>query len=235
MGSVFKFKEFEVNQEGCAMKINTDGVLLGSLVEAGYPVRILDVGSGTGVIAMMLAQRFPDALVDAIDIDEVAFLRSEENFMKSRFADRMTAYCGDFETLESSNRYDLIVSNPPFYINTLHNPDQRKRLARHTDLDFFKRLIRFSKERLVEGGSLQLILPTDLSEDIKAYTDSEELSLTRVINVQSFSETETIRKVLTFSKAKNGSQQCRNFVIYHQKGIYSQDYRSVLKPFFLAF
>lgn len=235
MGSVFKFKEFEVNQEGCAMKINTDGVLLGSLVEAGCPVRILDVGSGTGVIAMMLAQRFPDALVDAIDIDEVAFLRSEENFMKSRFADRMTAYCGDFETLESSNRYDLIVSNPPFYINTLHNPDQRKRLARHTDLDFFKRLIRFSKERLVEGGSLQLILPTDLSEDIKAYTDSEELSLTRVINVQSFSETETIRKVLTFSKAKNGSQQCRNFVIYHQKGIYSQDYRSVLKPFFLAF
>lgn len=235
MGSVFKFKEFDVNQDGCAMKINTDGVLLGSLVEAGCPVRILDVGSGTGVIAMMLAQRFPDALVDAIDIDEVAFLRSEENFMKSRFADRMTAYCGDFETLESSNRYDLIVSNPPFYINTLHNPDQRKRLARHTDLDFFKRLIRFSKERLVEGGSLQLILPTDLSEDIKAYTDSEELTLTRVINVQSFSETETIRKVLTFSKAKNGSQQCRNFVIYHQKGIYSQDYRSVLKPFFLAF
>ena len=235
MGSVFKFKEFEVNQEGCAMKINTDGVLLGSLVEAGCPVRILDVGSGTGVIAMMLAQRFPEALVDAIDIDEVAFFRSEENFLKSQFADRMIAYCGDFETLEPSYRYDLIVSNPPFYINTLHNPDQRKRLARHTDLDFFKRLIRFSKERLVEGGTLQLILPADLSDEIKVYTDSEELMLTRTVNVQSFSDTEIIRKVLTFSKSENDNKQCSNFVIYHQKGIYSKDYRSVLKPFFLAF
>lgn len=235
MGSVFKFKEFEVNQEGCAMKINTDGVLLGALAVAEHPARILDVGSGTGVIAMMLAQRFPYAQVDAIDIDKVAFLRSEENFIKSRFADRMAAYYGDFETLKSSTRYDLIVSNPPFYINTLHNPDQRKRLARHTDLDFFKRLIRFAKERLLEGGTLQLILPADLSDEIKVYTDLEELTLTRAVNVQSFSDTEIIRKVLTFSKAESEGQQCSNFVIYHQKGIYSKDYQSVLKPFFLAF
>lgn len=233
MGAVFKFKEFEVNQQGCAMKINTDGVLLGVMVEAENPTRILDVGSGTGVIALMLAQRFSDAVVDAVDIDEVAYIRTQENFRQSKFAVRMFALHGDFEVVNEN--YDIIVSNPPFYVNALHNPDDRKRLARHADLAFFRRLVRFSKERLSLTGTLQLILPVDLSDDIIRYAEQEDLSLIREVCIQSFVESEPIRKILVFAKRKETDVARSKFIIYQQKGVYSEGYRQFLKPFFLAF
>ncbi|ERJ60574.1 tRNA1(Val) (adenine(37)-N6)-methyltransferase [Sphingobacterium paucimobilis] len=235
MGSVFKFKEFDVNQEGCAMKINTDGVLLGAMVESCEPSRILDVGSGTGVISLMLAQRFPNAVVDAVDIDETAYRRTLENFQASGFSARMCAHDGDFETVPTEAAYDLIVSNPPFYVNALHNPDPRKRVARHTDLAFFKRLITFADRRLSAGGKLQLILPIDLSEDILQYTDKEGLLLVKEVVVRSFAYSEPIRKIMFFSKDRNVPTERNDFVIYEQKGIYSEEYQTLLKPFFLAF
>lgn len=235
MGQVFRFKEFEVNQQDCAMKINTDGVLLGAMVAADNPNRILDVGSGTGVIALMLAQRFPSAVVDAVDIDETAYKRTQENFRQSKFNERMTAYHGDFETVTHMETYDLIVSNPPFYINALHNPDNRKRLARHTDLRFFQRLLNFSKDRLSQTGTLQLILPTDLSEDIMPYVEQQGLILINEIRVQSFYESEPIRKILTFSKQHMHLTDTTDFVIYQEKGVYSEAYQRLLKSFFLGF
>ncbi|MFD2553211.1 tRNA1(Val) (adenine(37)-N6)-methyltransferase [Sphingobacterium tabacisoli] len=235
MGSVFKFKEFEVNQEGCAMKINTDGVLLGAMVEAQEPIRILDVGSGTGVIALMLAQRFPDAMVDAVDIDETAYQRTEENFKTSRFAERMYARLGDFETMSEQEVYDLIVSNPPFYINALHNPNGRKRLARHTDLDFFKRLLTFSSRRLSSRGTLQLVLPVDLSDELLRYTDENGLILIKEVGIRSFAHTEPIRKIMILGKENLCQQERVDFVIYEEKGVYSKAYQGFLKPFFLGF
>lgn len=235
MGVVFKFKQFEVNQRDCAMKINTDGVLLGAMVGADNPERILDVGSGTGVIALMLAQRFPSAIVDAVDIDETAYKRTQENFRQSKFNERMNAHHGDFEVVKEIEAYDLIVSNPPFYINALHNPDNRKRLARHTDLVFFRRLLHFSKNRLSQSGTLQLILPTDLSEDIMPHAQGEGLILINEIRIQSFYESEPIRKILTFSKQGLCSRETTDFVIYQKKGVYSEAYQRLLKSFFLGF
>lgn len=233
MGSIFRFKEFDVNQEDCAMKINTDGVLLGAMVETENPMRILDVGSGTGVIALMLAQRFHNALVDAIDIDEVAYIRTQENFKLSKFSDRMFAFHGDFEM--GQGKYDLIVSNPPFYVNALHNPDDRKRIARHADLAFFQRLLRFSSEQLSSKGTLQLILPVDLSEDVIHYAADEELTLMSEVCIRSFADSVPIRKILVFTKSKELTVSVSDFVIYQQKGVYSEGYRQFLKPFFLAF
>ncbi len=235
MGTIFKFKEFEVNQEGCAMKINTDGVLLGVMVEASYARRILDVGSGTGVIALMLAQRFQDAIVDAVDIDETAYKRTQENFLASRFANRLHAYHGDFETIHHQEKYDLIVSNPPFYVNALHNPDGRKRLARHTDLAFFQRLIAFSCRSLSAVGTLQLIVPVDLSRDLVQYGQDEGLNFVKEIYIQSFEDSEPIRKIMCFSKERPNSIEMTDFTIYKQKGVYSEAYRDILKPFFLEF
>ncbi|MBL1407744.1 tRNA1(Val) (adenine(37)-N6)-methyltransferase [Sphingobacterium faecale] len=235
MGEVFKFKEFEVNQEGCAMKINTDGVLLGAMVDSDKPSRILDVGSGTGVIALMLAQRFPNAMVDAVDIDQTAYRRTLENFQVSPFAARMSARYGDFEIDGEQEIYDLIVANPPFYINALHNPDTRKRLARHTDLDFFKRLIAFASRNLSPRGTLQLIVPIDVSKDILPYTDSEGLFLVKEVCIRSFDYSEPIRKIMVFSNANRQTEESIDFVIYQEKGIYSDGYRDILKPFFIAF
>src|SRR5690606_5311480 len=168
MGSVFRFKEFEINQEGCAMKINTDGVLLGAYVQANNPYRILDIGTGTGVIALMLAQRFQDANIDAVEIDIEAYQTSLDNFKNSPFASRIQGNLGSFEDLQVANKYDLIVSNPPFYTNSLHNPDARKKIARHADFDFFKKLLDFAKTNVSDKGQLDLILPNELAEDRKS-------------------------------------------------------------------
>src|SRR5437879_3258817 len=113
---MFRFKQFNVDQSGCAMKINTDGVLLGALAEADQPENILDIGTGTGVIALMTAQRFENARIDAVEIDQSAAETARRNFSNSPFAERMNLYSMGFEQFFESNpdkKYDLIVSNPP--------------------------------------------------------------------------------------------------------------------------
>jgi tRNA1Val (adenine37-N6)-methyltransferase len=121
-GNIFKFKQFEVDQSGCAMKINTDGVLLGALATANNPQSIVDIGTGTGVIALMLAQRFAVTRIDGVDIDESAAETADRNFKGSPFQYRMYAHFDTFEGFfESHNwkKHDLIVSNPPFFLDSL--------------------------------------------------------------------------------------------------------------------
>ena len=235
MGSVFRFKEFEINQQGCAMKINTDGVLLGATVSADNPTRILDIGTGTGVITMMLAQRFPKAEVDAVEIDEEAFIRSQDNFQKSPFQSRLQGFQGSFEELKPNEKYDLIVSNPPFYTNSLHNPDSRKKLARHTDFDFFDKILVFAQEYLSEHGQLNLILPVELAEYVIDKGKALDLCLSKSFSIKSFADSEVIRNIITLTKQKVENTIQKDFIIYQEKGVYSEDYRTVLKPFFLAF
>jgi tRNA1Val (adenine37-N6)-methyltransferase len=119
---MFHFKQFGVDQSGCAMKINTDGVLLGVLAEANNPKTILDIGTGTGVIALMLAQRYNHAIINAVEIDPAAAQTASNNFKNSSFNKRITLFAQSFEDFFnefSDRRYDLIVSNPPFFINSL--------------------------------------------------------------------------------------------------------------------
>lgn len=235
MKSVFRFKQFEVNQQGCAMKINTDGVLLGAMVDANNPSRILDIGTGTGVIALMLAQRYSEAQVDAVEIDEDAHKTSIENFQNSPFASRIKGDLGSFKEMNVLNKYDLIVSNPPFYTNSLHNPDSRKKLARHADLDFFDKLLVFAKEYLSEQGQLNLILPVELAEYVILKGEELDFWLSKSIVIKSFTNSEVIRKIITLKREKVEKTILEDFVIYQEKGVYSQSYRTVLKPFFLAF
>lgn len=235
MGTVFRFKQFEVDQRDCAMKINTDGVLLGALVSFVNPNHILDIGSGTGVISLMLAQRFEQAYVDAVEIDEAAYVRTNENFSNSVFANRLTAYHSSFENLTPGNKFDLIISNPPFYTNSLHNPDEKKTIARHTDHDFFRKLLQFSYVNLSVMGSLQLILPTTLAQQVIEMAQKIGFSLKRMIAVRSFENTEIIRHIIDLSKEKVQRIIEEEFIIYKVKGEYSDSYKQVLAPFFLAY
>lgn len=235
MGSVFRFKEFEINQEGCAMKINTDGVLLGAYVQVNNPYRILDIGTGTGVIALMLAQRFQDANIDAVEIDIEAYQTSLNNFKHSPFASRIQGNLGSFEDLQKANKYDLIVSNPPFYTNSLHNPDARKKIARHADFDFFKNLIDFAKTNLSDNGQLDLILPNELAEYVINEGKRQGLHLIKLVAIKSFSDSEVIRNIISLSRQTTEAFKKEEFVIYQEKGVYSEAYRTILKPFFLAF
>lgn len=235
MGSVFRFKEFDVNQEGCAMKINTDGVLLGAIVHADNPAHILDIGTGTGVIAMMLAQRFHHAWLHAVEIDKDAFTRSVSNFQNSPFCTRVEAFLGSFEDLHISIKYDLIVSNPPFYTNSLHNPDERKKLARHTDVVFFDKLLAFAHQNLSDHGQLSLILPVELAEYVIVQGENIGLYLSKSISIKSFEDSPVIRNIITLTKSIVNNTVKEDFVIYQEKGVYSAAYRTLLKPYFLAF
>lgn len=235
MGSIFRFKQFQVDQRDCAMKINTDGVLLGAIAGFDDPKRVLDIGSGTGVISMMLAQRFENASVDAVEIDEAAYLRSKENFSNSKYSDRLGAYFGSFEDLLVDSFYDLIVSNPPFYTNSLHNPDLKKSLARHTDQEFFKKLLVFSFESLSARGSLQLVLPTELAQEVSVMATTIGFYVYKTIDVRSFEEAESIRQIIDLRKSVVTDVILGNLVIYKIKGEYTDYYKQLLAPFFLAY
>lgn len=269
---VFQFKQFEVDQSGCAMKINTDGVLLGALAgktrSRGEIQRILDVGTGTGVIALMLAQRFPSALVEAVEIDRDAAERAEYNFNKSPFSGRMNVFgapLADFDPFAKAHGgkstelgiYDLIVSNPPYFLDSLKNPDKKKEVARHTDRAFFALLLNSADRWLKPEGELQLILPPQLNAYIEK-TVFEKLSAsagdagdnlfrlvpTERIGIYSFEkDAQPIRILQTFRKSAIGDRflpvdppaSAEKIVIYSERGVYSQVYRQLLADFFLSF
>ncbi|MBC7745908.1 MAG: methyltransferase, partial [Flavobacterium sp.] len=136
---IFFFKRFSVDQRGCAMKVNTDGVLLGALAETDKSSRILDIGTGTGVISLMLAQRFPKAKIDAVEIDKEAALMAGTNFKNSAFSLQLQIFHSSYKEYFKkfpNKKYDLIVSNPPFFINSQQSKDLSKTIAKHTNQIF---------------------------------------------------------------------------------------------------
>ncbi|HWD89202.1 MAG TPA: methyltransferase [Mucilaginibacter sp.] len=234
---MFRFKQFDVDQTGCAMKINTDGVLLGALADANHPKTILDIGTGTGVIALMLAQRFPGAQIDAVEIDEQAAQTGARNFTGSPFAERLTVYpssFADFFDKYPGRKYDLIVSNPPFYINSLKSPKKGKEIAKHADRGFFEMLIRDASLHLSEDGVFCLILPVYTAELVLKLGDKYGLFPSKKVMVRSFAISEPHRMIL-FLELKQMSLQEASLSIYKAVNIYSEEYVKLLQPYFIAF
>jgi len=234
---MFRFKQFSVDQTACAMKINTDGVLLGAMAGEGNPLSILDIGTGTGVIALMLAQRFTNAKTDAVEIDEQAAATAKSNFSNSTFENRLTLYGKGFERFfedHPEKRYNLIVSNPPFYINSLQSPGAKTNLAKHADEGFFERLIISVANRLTEQGSCWLILPVDTSALVKNLSLQSGLHLQKAIGIHSFKNDAAHREILAFGK--NDTQTIADkFVIYSEPKVYTEAYREMLKDFLTIF
>jgi len=234
---MFRFKQFNVDQANCAMKINTDGVLLGALAEADKPKNILDIGTGTGVIALMLAQRFPEVQIDAVEIDEAAAQTAVRNFANSPFAGRLSLYADDFEAFlkdHQQKKYDLLISNPPFYINSLESPGKKKTLAKHADADFFCRLVTSVAKSLSENGRLWLILPIQTAELVKIIAQSVGLNLEKTTRIFSYPDSEAHRELLVFN-LNTARTDDGKFIIYDAPKIYSQQYQDTLIPFFTIF
>jgi len=234
---MFRFKQFSVDQTNCAMKINTDGVLLGALTEANDPGNILEIGTGTGVIALMLAQRFPSSIVDAVEIDEAAAQTAGRNFQDSPFADRLNIFplpIQGFFNEYPDRKYDLIVSNPPFHLNSLESPKAGKSLAKHTDGDFFEDLIMGVAKHLTENGTCWLILPFQAAELVNDIAGRSGLYLQKKITVHSFEVSEPHRKIIVFGKKREEIMEDK-FVVYNEPKVYSEMYISSLKDFFTIF
>ena len=156
---MFQFKQFTIHQDLCAMKVGTDGVLLGAWAEGGN--HVLDVGTGTGVIALMMAQRYPDAQVTGLDIDEGAVLQARQNVSASPFRDRVEVLHETIQHFASQPSFDSIVSNPPFFMDSLRAPDRQRNTARHADTLSYDELMRASFHLLTDDGTISVIVPSD--------------------------------------------------------------------------
>lgn len=164
--SSFQFKQFTVWHDRCAMKVGTDGVLLGAWAPVENHKRILDVGAGTGLISLQLAQRNAQADITAIEIDEAAAAQACENVVRSPWADRIHVVCCDFRNFQSETRFDLVVSNPPYFMDALKCPGEQRRLARHTDELNYELLFHRSANLLQEQGSVSIIIPAEVEKNV---------------------------------------------------------------------
>jgi tRNA1Val (adenine37-N6)-methyltransferase len=237
MSGIFRFKQFNVDQTGCAMKVNTDGVLLGALVNAENPLSVLDIGTGTGVIALMLAQRFANAKIDAVEIDTSAAKTAGNNFTASSFADRLNIFDEGYKSYFESNpdkKYDLIVSNPPFHIHSLKSQSKNEALAKHADELFFEELINSVSTHLKLQGIGCLILPLQTADLVKYMLAKNHMYVHKIISLYSFEDSIPHREIIFFGPLRQPLIE-EKFVIYGQANIYSAPYREALKDFLTIF
>lgn len=244
----FTFKQFEIQQDRCAMKVGTDGVLLGAWAEGGQ--RILDIGSGTGLISLMMAQRFPEAQVWGIDIDPDACMQARENVAASPFADRVGIACcalqnlseehlmrGSEELMEmkegEGNLFDAIVSNPPFFVNGLKNPDSKRAMARHSDSLPFSVLMKGVKRWLSDEGVFSAIVPADVLESFVSEAYCSGLSLVRQCGVKTVERKQPKRYLVAFSKRRTGMLDKCTEIMTDSEGNRSEWYAKITEEFYL--
>ncbi|MBQ3026311.1 MAG: methyltransferase [Alistipes sp.] len=229
----FKFKQFAVEQDDVAMKVGTDGVLLGAWAECEGARRILDIGTGTGVIALQMAQRNPTAQVQAVEIDDTAAKRARANFDNSPWAERLEVEQTPVQEFSPAERFDLIISNPPYFVDSLLPPDAKRSTARHTHDLTFGELDRAVCRLLAESGRFALILP---EPEFERYAEQSQLHLVRRCNVHSV-EGGAIKRVMgEFSKDKPAKIEIESLAIeVERRGEFSADYRALTKDFYLKF
>ncbi len=180
------------------MKVGTDGLLLGAWAQGGSSV--LDIGTGTGLIALMMAQRFPDAHVDAIDIDADAASQAEDNARRSPFADRVAVRCVSLQEYVAEREYDSIVCNPPFFTQSLQSPDSKRTLARHSVALPFDDLFRHARRLMSEDGVLSIVVPSDALSQIETAAVMNNLFLVRRCLVRTTRKKPARRLLLSFSQ-----------------------------------
>ena len=235
MRNIFKFKEFSVSQDQCAMKIGTDSVLLGAWTPLEQnPVSILDIGAGTGVLSLMLAQRSNAEIIDAIEIDDDAYEQCVENFENSSWSDRLFCYHASLEEFveEIEDKYDLIICNPPFYSNHYKTDDKQRDLARFQDAMPFEHLLESVSTLLSENGKFTVVIPyleekrfTDLAEIFRLFPDE-------ILRVKGTPTTKIVRSLLSFS-FKQSTAKTNELIIETGRHQYTDDYINLTKDFYL--
>ncbi len=232
----FNFKQFSINQDRTAMKVGTDGVLLGAWTPIDHnPYSVLDIGTGTGLIALMLAQRSFAEQIDALEIDENAFEQAVGNFEESAWNDRLFCYhasLDDFMEDLEDEEYDLIVSNPPFYSENVSSGNESRDKARQNQSLPFEDLIEASAVLLSEIGILCVIIPFKEEQKFVEMAEAEGLYPMKITRVKGNPDTEIKRSLLAFSKQKT-EVELVELVIETARHQYTEDYRNLTSEFYL--
>ena len=225
----FQFKEFEILQSKKVFRVGTDGVLLGSLCSVFNAKKALEIGTGTGLISLMVAQRNPNTTILAIDIDPEAVKLANENFSNSPFRERIKAVNQDLKTWEINEKFDFIFSNPPYFEE---NPSQKYILARQQTELSFQNLIEKSSKILTENGLFSVIIPYDSANDFIKICLENRLYLNRKINISGIKNAAAKRCVLEFGFDEKNLDES-NFHIEKSPRKYSDEYLELTKDFHL--
>jgi len=230
--SWFQFKKFTVCQEMCATKVGTDGVLLGAWADCEGISDALDVGTGVGVIALMLAQRSPAAKIYAIDIDRRSCAQAQFNFQESVFGDRIDVENIALQEFDTHRKFDLIVSNPPFFSSSLRSLETRRSLARHDDSLSITDLIRKSVMLMKPQSRLAVILPYGRQFEFHEVARSQNLFRKRLTEVVTITHRSPKRILLEYANYPVKSVES-TLIIEHTPGNYSSEYKKLMKDFYL--
>jgi len=232
----FQFKQFKIIQEHSAMKVGTDGALLGAWVNVGNAKSVLDVGAGTGLITLMLAQR-SSAKVLGIEIEKNAAEEANSNVQNSPWKERVSIKNMSFQDFaeSNSNKFDLIVSNPPFFTNSYKNETTNRAIARHNDLLPFAELLIGTVSLLDNNGRLAVVLPNIPGNEFIELAKNEGLSLARLTKVKPHAKKEVNRFLMEFRK-ENSNPEINYLEIYLEDGTdYTGMYKDLTRDFYLKF
>jgi tRNA1Val (adenine37-N6)-methyltransferase len=229
----FRFKQFSIKQDQCAMKVGTDGVLLGAWCNYPSPSSILDIGTGTGLIALMCAQRFNKAAITAIETDLNASLQAQHNVSESKFHKQIAVLNTDLQNFEPTQYFDLIVCNPPFYTEDTQAKGNQRQLARHANNLPLDLLIDFALAHLADEGNLCVILPSSKLIEVESI---KPLSIKNLTFLKGTSEAPIKRILVSLTKTKNVPDYTSDTLIIEEKRHeYTDAYRALTKDFYLKF
>ncbi len=228
----FQFKQFTVYHNACAMKVGTDGCLLGAWASAPNSKTILDVGAGTGLLSLMLAQRFEFAQIEALEIEQICAKQCAENVANSPFANRVKTHATALQNFTTSTKYDLIVSNPPYFKNALLPEKEQRQTARHDAELNAETLFFYTSKILANTGKICIIIPSDRCEDFLREAQKNKLFLQQKTTVKPTPQKPPKRVLLQFGFDENALTENEIF-IEKSRGVYSDDFTQLLGDFYL--
>ena len=233
----FRFKQFDVFHDKCAMKVGTDGVLLGAWTDLNGCASVLDIGTGTGLVALMAAQRNIRAEITGIEIDEDAAMQAGENARNSKFANRIAIMRTSFQDFaaSTSEKFDAIVSNPPYFTDSLQSPDHARTQARHDGSLTVFELLDKSRNIVSDSGALSLIYPSDGFKQVEMAISDFGWHIRRRTDVFATINSNRPKRVLLELKPSNPSQDpvCSFLRIEKERNVYTDEYVELTKEFYL--
>lgn len=231
----FHFKQFTVYHDRCAMKVGTDGVLLGAWADVHDSLSIMDIGAGTGLIAMMLSQRNLQAHLTAIDIDEDAVNQATENVSKSPFTSQIVVKSVSLQDFaeQTAEKFDHLVTNPPFFIDSLRSPDEARSRTRHAETLTLNHLFSYGRKLIADGGKLSLILPSEQRDTAESLAGKNRWFISRVNTVYPLPQAKPKRVLMEFSTQPVENIVKDELTIESSHLTYTPEFVSLVKDFYL--
>lgn len=231
----FQFKKFSIRQQKSAMKVGTDGVLLGAWTPVSEPSYILDIGAGTGLLSLMLAQRTEQSIIHAVEVDTEAFEECFHNFYNSIWKERLQVYLSDIQCFTSkvSFKYDVIISNPPYFTENIFSEQQKRNLARFTQSLPFEDLLFCVSQLLTQQGYFSVVIPYQREKIFIELAHKYQLFPTKITHVKGNIQASIKRSLLLFSRVKTENVSVSEIIIEKQRHVYTDAYIDLTQDFYL--